>query len=87
MARITISDELENELNIVKDGSWKLKYDRGLESTVKHILNDYKIRRGVEGQIITLKRELTKSIEEHVSQGVKQALKEWILGILSFGKP
>ena len=84
MTRITISEELEQKLSLIKSNIWNIKYDRGLESTVGYLVDQYEVFKDVSGQIKVLENKILEIIDNKIEEGVTKALKKVIQNILAF---
>jgi len=88
MPRISVSKELAEELERIKYSTYAVSTrDRGLESTVTYVLDQYKSMKSVESQIRVLKRDLEGLIERKVEDGLFNAFKKWIQTVISLSKP
>ena len=84
MTRITISEELEQKLSLIKSSIWNIKFDRGLESTVGYLVDQYEVFKDVSGQIKVLENKILEIIDKKIEEGVTKALKKVIQNILAF---
>lgn len=87
MTRITISKDVEDKMNDIKNKEFSLKFTRGLEPTLAFLITDYGQRKSVIDEIQKLQESLEDLIEEKVEDGVKNTLKSWFRNLLSFGEP
>lgn len=87
MTRITISKELTAKLEKIKDSQWNLITDRGLETTLSFLIDEYQTRESIEKQIENLTNNLETIIGRQIEKGLKEALRLMIQNIISFGEP
>lgn len=87
MKRISVPDEVAEQLESIKGSNWTLRNDRGLDRTVAHVVDRYKTNEAIMHEIRMLESHITKIIENKVEEGVKKALQKWIQNLLSFAEP